>query len=123
MERLRTTWTKLDSTVIKTYKPAGVDVTMAPASSLLWYRTTLVKRFGRWHLHEHNLFITEEFCTGSLTGTLPDPGSVQEVITLGHVRECTCEQVGFSVVEEALDLLGPWRGSSSSPSLPQPPIS
>ena len=96
LQRVRTTWTKLGPYCygIKTYASTAVDVTMAPAPSMLWYRTTLVKRFGRWYLHEHNLFISDEYSTSSLVKALPDPGSVQEVITLGHVHECTHE-VGF----------------------------
>ena len=122
LQRVRTTWTKLGAECygIKTYKPTCVDVSLAPAASMLWYRTTLVKRSGRWQLHEHNRFVTDEYAASSLTAALPNPGSVQEVITIGHTKECTHEQLGFSVIEEALDLLGPVGGSSSSSAAPQP---
>ena len=124
LQRVRTTWTKLGPYCygIKTYASTAVDVTMAPAPSMLWYRTTLVKRFGRWYLHEHNLFISDEYSTSSLVKALPDPGSVQEVITLGHVHECTHEQLGFEVFEEALDLLGPLDGFSASAPVSQPAV-
>ena len=124
LQRLRTTWTKLGAECygIKTYKPICVDVTLAPAANMLWYRTTLVKRSGRWQLHEHNRFITDEYVASSLTSALPNPGSVQEVITIGHAKECTHEQLGFSAIEEALDLLGPARGSSESSAAPQPVV-
>ena len=117
---LEATWTKLGAECygIKTC----VDVTLAPAASMLWYRTTLVKRSGRWQLHEHNRFVTDEYAASSLTTSLPNPGSVQEVITIRHTKECTHEQLGFSVVEEALDLLGPLSGSSSSSAAPQPVV-
>jgi hypothetical protein len=32
-------------------------------------------------VHQHNLFVSDEFITGSLEVALPDSGSVQEVIT------------------------------------------
>jgi hypothetical protein len=91
LQRVKTTWTRLaaECFAIKTYRPVCVDVTLAPASTLLWYRTTLVKRFGRWHLHEYNLFVSGEFATGSLSAALPEPSTVQEVITIGHSRERT----------------------------------
>ena len=124
LQRVRTTWTKLtnDCFAIKTYKPMCVDVTLAPASSLLWYRTTLVKRHGKWQLHQHNLFVTEGCLAKSLTTTLPDPNSVQEVITIGHTCECTHEQLGFAVVDEPLDLLGPLLGSGTGSSSSQPMV-
>ena len=37
------------------------------------------------------------------------------MITIGHTKECTHEQLGFSVIEEVLDLLGPVGGSSAAP--------
>ena len=69
LQHVRTTWTKLGAECygIKTYKPTCVDVTLAPAASMLWYRTTLVKRSGRWQLHEHNRFVTDEYPASSLT--------------------------------------------------------
>ena len=69
LQRVRTTWTKLGAECygIKTYKPTCVDVTLAPAASMLWYRTTLVKRSGRWQLHEHNRCVTDEYAASSLT--------------------------------------------------------
>eukprot|EP00435_Cladocopium_sp_Y103_P012360 s1468_g3.t1 len=109
LQRVKTTWSKLGPECfgIKTYKPVCVDVTMAPSTSMLWYRTTLVKRFGRWQLLHHNLlFVSDEFVSGSLTSALPDPASVQEVTTLGHARECTHAQLGLEVADEALELLG-----------------
>eukprot|EP00435_Cladocopium_sp_Y103_P018044 s405_g4.t1 len=123
LQRVKTTWTKLspESYAIKTYKAACVDVSLAPSLSMLWYRTTLVKRSGRWQVHQHNLFVSDEFATGSLEEPLPDPGTVQEVLTIGHTRECTHDQLGFAMIDEALDLLGPLHGSASS-SFSQPPV-
>ena len=122
LQRVKTTWTKItrDCFAIKTYKPACVDLTLAPTSSLLWYRTTLVKRHGKWQLHQHNLFVTEDFLGDSPAMALPDPSSVQEVITIGHTREFTHEHLGFSVVDEPLDLLAPLHGSATSSSASQP---
>ena len=42
------------------------------------------------------------------------------MMTIGNRKECTHEQLGFSVIEEALDLLWPVGGSSSSSAAPQP---
>eukprot|EP00435_Cladocopium_sp_Y103_P024926 s1404_g6.t1 len=81
-----------DCFAIKTYRPFGVDVTMAPSSAMLWYRTTRVKRPGRWKLHEHNFFVTDNSLGDSLTAALPEPGGVEEVITIRHGVECTPEQ-------------------------------
>ena len=115
LQRVRTTRTKItECFVIKTHKPACVDVTLAPSSSLSWYRTILVKRHGKLQLHQHNLFVTEGSEGDSLTAALPDPKSVQEVITIGHTHEFTHDQLGFSVVDEPLDLLEPSDGSAPS---------
>ena len=80
LQRVKTTWSKLGPECfgIRTYKPQFVDVSMAPSASMLWYRTVLVKRFGRWHLLQHNAFVSDEFAAGSLASTLPDPSTVQE---------------------------------------------
>ena len=68
LQRVRTTWTKhgAECYAIKTYKAVCVDVSLAPSPSMLWYRTTLLKRSGRWQVHQHNLFVSDEFITGSL---------------------------------------------------------
>ena len=81
-----------------------------------------MKRHGKWQLHQHNLFVSEGFQADSLTAALPDPKSVQEVITTGHTREFTHDQLGFSVVDEPLDLLGPSHGSAPSSSVSQPSV-
>ena len=116
LQRFKTTWTKLGAEcyAIKTCKAVCVDVILVPSPSLLWYRTTLVKRSGRWQVYQHNLFVSEEFFTGSLETALPDPSSVQEVLTIGHARECTHDQLGFVVVDEPLDLLRPAHGGPFS---------
>ena len=92
---------------------------MAPSTSMLWYRSTLVKRFGRWHLLHHNLFISDEFVAGSLVSAMPEPSTVQEVLTFGHAQECTHAQLGFEIFNDALELLEPGSGTSSSSSRPQ----
>ena len=120
LQRVKTTWSKLGPECfgIRTYKPVFVDVTMAPSASMLWHRTTLVKRFGRWHLLHHNLFVSDEFASGSLAGAMPEPSTVQEVLTFGHAKECTHAQLGFEVFNDALELLEPGNGNSSSSSRP-----
>ena len=55
-----------------------------------------------------------------MTAALPDPSTVQEVITLGHLQQNNYEQLGFSVIDEPLDLLGSAFGGSSLPSSSQP---
>ena len=65
---------------------------------------------------------TEGCLAKSLATTLPDPNSVQEVITIGHTCECTHEQLRFSVVDEPLDLLGPLHGSGTGSSSSQPVV-
>ena len=121
LQRVKTTWSKLGPECfgIRTYKPVFVDVTMAPSTSMLWYRSTLVKRFGRWHLLHHNLFISDEFVAGSLVSAMPEPSTVQEVLTFGHAQECTHAQLGFEIFNDALELLEPGSGTSSSSSRPQ----
>ena len=56
------------------------------------------------------------------TAALPDPKSVPEVITIGHTREFTHDQLGFSVVDEPLDLLGPSHGSAARAAASQPSV-
>lgn len=118
IQRVKTTWAQLGAQCygVKTFRPCGVDVTLAPSCSLLWYRTVLVQRGGQWHLHEHNRFISDTFSGTSLTAALPEPHTVEAVITLGHAVECTPEQLGFSIVGSALGLVSP----SSAVVAPQP---
>ena len=71
-------------------------------------------------MFQHNQFISEEYVTGSVTTALPDRGTVQEVITIGHLQERTYDQLGFAVVNEALDLLGNSFGGSFVSSSSQP---
>lgn len=100
----KTSWTELGPQVIgiKTYKPYCVDTTIAPTSSMYWYRTTLIKRAGSWEVYQHNQFITEVFVSSQMTS----PHSVEAVITLGHEVPMTGDHLGFSTVISPLDLVG-----------------
>ena len=78
---------------IRANKPFHVDVSMAPSETLLWYRTTLVKRNGAWDVEEANQLVS---ALESLTAPLVAPSTVEEVLTLGHATECTPEQLGYA---------------------------
>ena len=106
LNSIRNVWTLLglDCWGIITNRPAFVDVSTAPSMSLLWYRTTLVRRGDEWHLVEHNQFISDLV---SMNATIPNPKGINAVMTLGHAVECTQEQLGFHSEVMPLDLLTP----------------
>ncbi len=61
LTRARTQWKQLGPHcfAIKAFKPETVDVNSAPSQTMLWFRTTLVKRRGSWDVFAHNQSVTE----------------------------------------------------------------
>ena len=97
-------WNRLNPQLfaIRTTLPKYVDTTVAPASELMWLRTTLVCREGSgWEVLE--------FCEaiGDLPGGIDEeilfPETVLEVITLAHKRAMPAENLGFFMPDYGLD--------------------
>ena len=88
---------------IRSSKVSLVDVTLAPSSTLLWYRTTLVRCGQRWDVVEHNQRDSDA------QGSKPfqNPELVDEVLTLGHMVRCTPRELGFSMKRPLMSLLDP----------------
>ena len=94
-------WNRLDENVLALHSQSlqHVDTTYAPADSLLWHRTTLVKLSdGSWHVEEFCQKISE---LPSRTTPLSITKNVTDVITLAHTFVVPPEVLGFSVVDDA----------------------
>ena len=119
LTRVRTQWKQLGPNcfAIKTFRPETVDVNLGPSQTILWFRTTLVKRHGEWDVveHNHNQSVSELAITEL---ELPTAWTVEEVITIGHDRPCTPGQLGFQKVSRPLDLLEPETESSGDERAP-----
>ena len=88
---------------IRSAKVSLVDVALAPSSTVLRYRTILVRRSQRWDVVEHNQ--RDSDAQGS--NPLPNPELVDEVLTLGHAIPCTPCQLGFAMKRPVMSLLDP----------------
>ena len=113
LTRVKNQWKQLGPHcfAIKTFRPETVDPNSSPARTMLWYRTTLIKRRGTWDVFEHNQPVSELAFTEY---DLPNSSTVEEVITIGHDGPCTAGQLGFQQVTRPLDLLEPESGSSGA---------
>lgn len=110
LRKLKPNWTKISDGLygLSSYSTSFIDVTLAPAESLLWHRTTLVQRKSRWEVVEYNQEISK---LASFTDVIPNAADVERVITLGHTVPLSASDMGFTFL--TADRAGNPGGASS----------
>ena len=79
-------WTRVgpECYVLKSHTNNFVDTTLAPFTEVLWKRTTLCERAGKWFLEEYAEDVGSLAANGGLAGPVSDPHTVRSMLTFAY---------------------------------------